>query len=669
MNHQTKLEQAHGEVERIFRNLLPQNGMAVREEQISLCHAMLDALFQNKIILCDAGTGIGKTYAYLTACILLQKFYPARVQPVLISTSSVALQDAIMKEYIPFLSKIFLENRIISEPIRAVIRKGKERFVCDELLSWRLNAVREKKKNAEQLKALQSLQFCLDMDTVTGLSSFDRKQVCIPKSCPKDCVRFHTCRYRNYLRDSRSAEITIQICNHNYLLADAERRLQGIRPLLSDYRTLIIDEAHKLLEAASQMYSKSLSKEDFSELCILLAKEKFVLIGKRLDLKFQLLLDVISYSCSCEEHGRSAFVLTSVIKDTLWDCLSLLQRVQIHLPLRVGNFLSCQLETTIDILNLFYTEDRSYILYIQRDRDGSPILCAASREIPEQLRAALWEQKLPAILTSGTLASGGSFERIENLTGLFENSRVRHFTALSPFRYEENCLLYLPEDLPKTRMGSPEETECLSSRICRLIEASYGHTLALFPSYHLMGTVFQKIREEIKFPLLAVWKNSQDTVRQFRQLPNAVLFAAGSCWEGMDFPGDMVSSLIIARLPFPVPDPISETEQKRYPSLQDYIRAVIIPDMQRKLRQGFGRAIRTETDTCVISILDYRALPDGRYHQAILDALPSMPMTGKIEDVEKFIREKKSSEYFQKLESGNDADLLSAGAPVPGRKK
>ena len=114
MNHQTKLEQAHGEVERIFRNLLPQNGMAVREEQISLCHAMLDALFQNKIILCDAGTGIGKTYAYLTACILLQKFYPARVQPVLISTSSVALQDAIMKEYIPFLSKIFLENRIIS---------------------------------------------------------------------------------------------------------------------------------------------------------------------------------------------------------------------------------------------------------------------------------------------------------------------------------------------------------------------------------------------------------------------------------------------------------------------------------------------------------------------------------------------------------------------------
>ena len=646
MNHQTKLEQAHGEVERIFRDLIPKNGMAVREEQISLCHAMLESLFQNKIILCDAGTGIGKTYAYLTACILLQKFRPAKVQPVVISTSGVALQDAIMKEYIPFLSQLFLKNCIISEPIRAAVRKGKGRFVCDELLSWRLTAVQEKNRNLEQLEALQSLQLHLDMDTVTGLSSFDRKQVCIPKSCPKDCAQLHSCRYRNYLRESRSAEVTIQICNHNYLLADAEHRLQGIRPLLSDYRALIIDEAHKLPEAASQMYSKNLSKEDFSELCILLTKEKFVLTGKRLELKFQILLDTISSKFPLEESERSAFVLTPGIKNALWDCLSLLRRVQNRLPLHAGNYLSYQLGTTTIILNLFYTENKSYILYIQRSGDGSPILCAASREISEQLRAALWDQKLPVVLTSGTLAAGGSFDRMETLTGLSGNTHIKHFTAPSPFRYEENCLLYLPEDLSKTRMGSSWETECLSNHICRLIEATYGHTLALFPSYHLMGAMFRKIREGIKFPLLMVRKNSQDTIRQFRQLQNAVLFAAGSCWEGMDFPGDMISSLIIVRLPFPIPDPISESEQKRYPSLQDYISAVVVPDMQRKLRQGFGRAIRTETDTCVVSILDYRALPGGRYHQSALDALPSMPITGKIADAERFVREKKGPDYF-----------------------
>lgn len=184
MNNPTLKEQAHGEIEKIFRILLPQNGLAVREEQIALCHAMLDTLLKNNIALCDAGVGIGKTYAYLTACILLKKFAPhgpAGSQPVVISTSSVTLQDAIIGEYIPFLSRIFLENRVISKPIRAIVRKGKERFVCDARLSQRLEAVKDKNKNAEQLKALLSLRTYYDLDSVTGLSGFDRRQVCVPK--------------------------------------------------------------------------------------------------------------------------------------------------------------------------------------------------------------------------------------------------------------------------------------------------------------------------------------------------------------------------------------------------------------------------------------------------------------------------------------------------------
>lgn len=110
----------------------------------------------------------------------------------------------------------------------------------------------------------------------------------------------------------------------------------------------------------------------------------------------------------------------------------------------------------------------------------------------------------------------------------------------------------------------------------------------------------------------------------------------------------MVSSLIIVRLPFPVPDPISEAEREQYPTLQDYIREVIIPDMQVKLRQGFGRAIRTETDTCVVSILDHRAAPEERYHRAVLETLPPLHIARKIEDVEDFIRTKKSPDYFSR---------------------
>ena len=276
MNKPTLKEQAHGEIERIFRILLPQNGLAVREEQITLCHAMLNTLLKNSIALCDAGVGIGKTYAYLTACILLKKFAPhgpAGSQPVVVSTSSVALQNAVIGEYIPFLSRIFLENRIIQKPIRAIVRKGKERFVCDVRLKFRLEAVEGKRKNEEQRKALVSLRNYYDLDDVPDLSQFDREQVCVPKVCEKTCPLRNVCRYRQYLKEARNAEIFVQICNHNYLLADAAHRLQELRPLLNDYQALVIDEAHKLPEAARQMYEKSLSAEDLKELCNLLADD------------------------------------------------------------------------------------------------------------------------------------------------------------------------------------------------------------------------------------------------------------------------------------------------------------------------------------------------------------------------------------------------------------
>ena len=125
-----------------------------------------------------------------------------------------------------------------------------------------------------------------------------------------------------------------------------------------------------------------------------------------------------------------------------------------------------------------------------------------------------------------------------------------------------------------------------------------------------------------------------------------LMVAAGSCWEGVDFPGDMVSSLIIVKLPFAVPDPISEAQKKEYASLKDYIQAVIVPDMQKKLRQGFGRALRTETDTCVVSILDERAGEGGRYHEEVMCALPSCKMAKDIKDVQHFIRNRKGVEYY-----------------------
>jgi ATP-dependent DNA helicase DinG len=161
-----------------------------------------------------------------------------------------------------------------------------------------------------------------------------------------------------------------------------------------------------------------------------------------------------------------------------------------------------------------------------------------------------------------------------------------------------------------------------------------------------MRNVYDALGGRLTFPVFQVGRGQNRSIQQFKQSGNGVLFAAGSCWEGIDFPGDMVSLLIIAKLPFPIPDPVSDYERQQYPNLRDYINAEVIPEMQKKLRQGFGRAIRTEQDSCVVAILDERAGIGGKYHDAALAALPTCPITEKIEDVQQFIREQKRPDYF-----------------------
>jgi ATP-dependent DNA helicase DinG len=139
---------------------------------------------------------------------------------------------------------------------------------------------------------------------------------------------------------------------------------------------------------------------------------------------------------------------------------------------------------------------------------------------------------------------------------------------------------------------------------------------------------------DLPWPLFTLGRNGLHTMEQFKESSGSVLLAAGAAWEGFDFPGDCVSLLIIPRLPFPCPDAIKEKEREKYPTLRAYLRAVAVPEMQIKLRQGFGRAIRTETDTCVVAILDPRAAKGQRYFADVLTALPKMPVTSSLRGVE-----------------------------------
>ena len=648
-------KRAHQEVEKIFRVLLPEQGLAVREEQIRLCHEMLDTLLEERIALCDAGVGIGKTYAYLVACVLMRKYSILmernslpKQHPVVVSTSSIALQKAILSEYVPFLSRVLVEQGIIQTPLRAVVRKGKEHFVCDNRLEQRIEAIRYKQKNAVQREALLSLRKHYDMDTVKDLSGFDRRLVCVPKFCPRECPGRQTCRYQRYLEESKKQDVFLQICNHNYLLADAFHRREEYKPLLADYRALVVDEAHKLPEAARQMFGKNLCMDDIREIAYYLEREHQNVEARTLKAGMYSIFTIIMES-HISSHGiKENFQLTGECEFCLWEGIQMIERMMEQLKGVVPKWVLNRLQEAKEVLECFLQKNSKYVLHLRMDKEKIPVLCAASREIPQLLREMLWdrEQALSVILTSGTLKAGKGFARTLQMTGLEGRTDVQSYVAESPFAYEENCLLYLPKTLRKCKRGSREEVEMVAGQIHSLICSTYGHTLVLFTSYTLMGSVYQILRDGIPFPMVEVWRHSQEEILRFKTMENAVLFAAGSCWEGVDFPGDMVSSLIIVKLPFAVPDPISEAEKETYESLEDYIQAIIVPDMQKKLRQGFGRAIRTETDTCVVSILDFRAVKGGKYHEDVMCALPPCQMAEELREVQDFIRSRKGVEYY-----------------------
>ena len=634
----TGYAESHRIAEQIFREILPRHGMAVREEQIALCHEVLDTLYNKEISLCEAGVGIGKTLAYLVACILWQMHRPNQLKmPVVISTSSVALQDAILTEYLPDLSAVLLAEGIITKPITAVVRKGKERFVCDARLAER--QAKAISKGSRQKGSLRMAENVLDLDHIPGLSRYDRCRICVPQSCPRDCFLRLDCRYQQYLRDSMKPDI--QICNHNYLLANASHRLEERPLLLRQYQALVVDEAHKLPDAARQMYTETLSAQDMDELCFLLQQAHFKNLSKRLRTAFLTLSISCTPSFAMPKRKISVpFSLTPFRQAALADCISLLQYIgsQPDMP----HYLQYRLAETESLLRLFFLDVPTRILYLEFSADGQLTFCAASNRVPQLLRSALWNTREPTILTSGTLTAAGDFDHTKQLLGLAAYAPLRHFRAESPFNYRKKCLLYIPA----RRAAAVPENQYLADQIVRLTAACHGHALVLFTSYRQMRNVYDALGGRLMFPVFQAGRGQNRSIQQFKQSGNGVLFAAGSCWEGIDFPGDMVSLLIIAKLPFPIPDPVSDYKRHQYPNLRDYINAEIIPEMQKKLRQGFGRAIRTEQDSCVVAILDERAGIGGKYHDAALAALPTCPITEKIEDMQQFIREQKRPDYF-----------------------
>ncbi len=638
MNYDNNRHNAHNEIDHIFQDLFPARNMAERPEQAALCHRMLDAMLEGGIALCDAGTGIGKTYAYLVAGTVYSRFRAAcglGPKPILVSTSSIALQTAARDEYLPLLSGLLTEDGMISQPLQAVIRKGKSHYVCDERLERRLGQLDLQRKNWKAGAALLSLRGQLDMDETAHLSGYDRERVCVPRIC--DCGR-ESCRYRSFLEDCDSGHYLFHICNHNLLLADAIHRGSGREPILPDACALVVDEAHKLPETARQMFGVTLAAEDIRTLTYSLRGERFLLAA---DILRDTSASLMRKLASPPKDKPFAYYTNSLAAPER--SLTVISR-QLHGLLTPAT--RRRLKNVFSTVSLFRQGNPEMVFYTEEDNCGGTMLCATISDLTAQLRQTLWRQERPAILTSATLAVGEDFRRFKEETGLLTDSRVTESVALSPFDYQKNCLLYLPQVPPKQKAAAYYDE--LAKEIAALLDAAQGHALALFTSYAAMSAVKERLPGHgLRYPLFTMGRSAIHTTEQFKASPGSVLLAAGAAWEGFDFPGDCVSLLIIPRLPFAVPDALKEKERENHPTLRLFIRAVVVPEMQIKLKQGFGRAIRTETDTCVVAILDERAAKGKRYSKDVLAALPEMPVTGSLKDVAKFIQSVKGPDYFR----------------------
>ena len=637
-------ETSQEEIDYIFKILLPQRGMAERPEQIRLCHSILDAMLDGSIALCDAGTGIGKTFAYLTAGILHGKCRAAEgkpQRPILISTSSIALQSAIQKEYLPLLSSVLLSEGLISAPIEAVIRKGKAHYACDARLERRVRQVEGSHKNPAARQALHTAWHVLDLDQLSGMSSYDRERICVPKRC--NCRR-KDCRYRCFLDACQSGQYTVQICNHNLLLADLIHRSQKKKSILPDSAAIIIDEAHKLPETARQMFGVTLNAQDFAELIRSLHVERYVLAAELLSEAVEPLAEKLSLPVE-EGAGFDAY---QMFLERPHQVLTVICRQLEGLLTRETWRLLSAVASTV---SLFYLGNPEMIFYAADDDHGGSMLCGTVSELAAQLQATLWRQEQPIVLTSGTLAVGKDFSRFRTATGLTGERPVMETVCPSPFDYQHNCLLYLPTDpIP---LDAADYYDRLAAQIRQLAAASHGHALVLFTSYLAMSAVKERLQAAaLPYPVFTMGRRPARTLAAFRAATGSILLATGAAWEGLDFAGDGVSLLIIPRLPFAYPDAVKEKEREDYPNLREFLRSVVVPEMQIKLRQGFGRAIRTETDTCAVAMLDPRAARGRRYFQSMVEALPEMPVTGSLRAVEQFYRDRKGAGYFRLPNAG-----------------
>lgn len=641
-------------IDRIFNHILPEYGYSIRPDQIRLCKAIFAGLTSKAVYLCEAEVGSGKTLAYLIACVVLQR-YRVTTMPITITTSTVELQRALVEREIPQLSSILLEAGVIHQPLTSILRKGREHYFCISRYRRFFPGIRNSaddqlKQIAESIsESFENTAFDLDQ---VDLPISIKERICVEGGC-RDCKFRRACKYIHFVQHAlnEAVPLTFQVTNHNLYLMSRQRP-NLLRP--SDF--IIVDEAHKLKEAAQSAFGVQISEREipsylnWSKTLCPNQKKKSIYAADQKSLRhmnmvlFSWLHEKLCYEDS-DAEAHSMIVLDAKHLRLIEIMIETIEGLETMRGGFGGSSMGlAHICNALEVLR----QQEWVATWVEQDENGILTLCGCPRKLNQELKASVWSYRKSHVLLSGTMSAEDDFRYFKRELGLnlLSQEWMDEAQFCSPFDYAKQMRLYLADDLPFPDQSEPY-FRAISNRIVELVKATNGHTAILFTSYRALQRVFELTKIRLRdYEVIRMTRSNRTAIDEFRKSRNGVLFASGSMWEGVDCVGDCLSSVIIVRLPFPQRSAVMEMKRDSCGSTGDFIKSYAVPEMLIKLRQGAGRLIRSETDTGVLAILDVRAAK-GRHAHTVQQTLAKYPRVYSVEDVGQFIRAVKPKEYFK----------------------